>query len=222
MEFVSLDFEYADRLLPSICSISIIRWKDGVIEDEYRTLINPDCEIEEFFVKRHGITDAMVKDKPTLPQIWKTIYEKLDGMMVFAHKANVVITDLRVRAQADYLNMPDLVYGDTMSISKRVWKHFDKFDLPYLNERLALSVKTRDAYHDAIAVGKIVNMAIKERGKSNYIELFEEIGFAGGFILEQEKISYRAVNREGVYITRLRLPKKEYSILNRLGLAEIV
>ena len=70
MHFVTLDMELADRILPSICSITIIEWNDNNIVNIIDTYINPDCEVEEFFADRHGITNEMLKDAPTLPEKW--------------------------------------------------------------------------------------------------------------------------------------------------------
>ena len=48
MEFVTLDMEIADRIYPALCSICLIKWKDGKIETTYSSLINPELEIEPF------------------------------------------------------------------------------------------------------------------------------------------------------------------------------
>lgn len=222
VDFVTMDFEYADRILPSICSMTIFHWYQGKVVKTFDQYINPDCEIEDFFIDRHGITNEMVKDSPTLPQLWKEIYEMLDNKLIFMHYANRSVVDLQIRAMADYLNMPDFVYGDTVSLTRRTWSQIKEFKLVDINKELKLTDKDYDSYHDAFSVAKIVYKSMKKYEVVTIPSLFNKVGYAGGFMLSQNKISYRAVKREGEFIPRIKLPDQNFGIINRLGDIEIV
>lgn len=211
MNFVTLDMELADRMLPSICSITIIEWEDNKIINILDTYINPDCEVEEFFADRHGITNEMLKDAPTLPEKWIEIYDALDHKMVFAHNANRTIKALKQRASIDLLKMPNLRFGDTASIARRTWPGMDSYRLPELTESLNITKYHNNSYEDAKSVAKIVNMSSELFDADTPGELFRIIGYAGGIIRNQEKISYRAVKdkENDIYIQKFYQNKNE-------------
>lgn len=211
MHFVTLDMELADRMLPSICSITIIEWNDNNIVNIIDTYINPDCEVEEFFADRHGITNEMLKDAPTLPEKWIEIYDALDHKMVFAHNANRTIKALKQRASVDLLKMPDLRFGDTASLARRTWPGLDSYRLQELTETLNITKFHNNSYEDAKSVAKIVNMASELFDADSPGELFRLSGYAGGIMRNQEKLSYRAVKdkKNDIYIQRFYQNKKE-------------
>lgn len=211
MHFVTLDMELADRMLPSICSITIIEWNDNSIVNIIDTYINPDCEVEEFFADRHGITNEMLKDAPTLPEKWIEIYDALDHKMVFAHNANRTIKALKQRASVDLLKMPDLRFGDTASLARRTWPGLDSYRLQELTETLNITKFHNNSYEDAKSVAKIVNMASELFDADSPGELFRLSGYAGGIMRNQEKLSYRAVKdkKNDIYIQRFYQNKKE-------------
>ena len=211
MHFVTLDMELADRMLPSICSITIIEWNDNNIVNIIDTYINPDCEVEEFFADRHGITNEMLKDAPTLPEKWIEIYDALDHKMVFAHNANRTIKALKQRASVDLLKMPDLRFGDTASLARRTWPGLDSYKLQELTETLNITKFHNNSYEDAKSVAKIVNMASELFDADSPGELFRLSGYAGGIMRNQEKLSYRAVKdkKNDIYIQRFYQNKKE-------------
>ena len=176
-DFLTMDMEYADRVLPSICSLSILSWKDGEIIDIFTTLINPDCEIESFMKDRHGITD---------------IEELLSNNIVFMHGAAHAFSSLLIRTDVDYLKIPNLVYGCTMSLSRRVWKGLNDYRLSSVTEKLDITKLHNNSLEDAKSVGQIVCKALDKRKAKNIFELFDEVGYAGGRIRDNKKEIYRA------------------------------
>ena len=204
MIYLTIDTELADRMLPSICSITIRTWEDGKNTNIYSTLINPDCEIEEFLKNRHGITQEMVSNAPTLPEIWKTIYDLLENKLVFAHFANDSIRRLMTRASVDYLNVPNLFYGCTASIAKRTWPEKQDFKLINLSESLNITKIHNDSSEDSKTIGLIISEAFKKNNVNSIEGLFEKIGFAGGQIVNNIKLPYRAIKdkKENIFVTK--------------------
>ena len=47
-----------------------LKLEDGKIVDEFSQLINPERNIPDKIVKLTGITDEMVKDKPTIEEVF--------------------------------------------------------------------------------------------------------------------------------------------------------
>ncbi|MEH0934240.1 exonuclease domain-containing protein [Micromonospora psammae] len=72
-----------------ICELAIVRMRgDGVVLDEYATLVDPGLRItnDEF----HGITNADVKGAPTFPQIAGDVVGCLSGAVVVSHQLEFV------------------------------------------------------------------------------------------------------------------------------------
>lgn len=75
-------FEFQRGHIIEIC----ILVHDGLqVVDKFTTLINPQCNITPFYTKLSGITNDMVKDAPTFPQVAKKIVEMTEGKIFVAH-----------------------------------------------------------------------------------------------------------------------------------------
>ncbi len=75
-------FEFRRGHITDIC----ILIHDGLqVVDKFCTLINPQCNIAPFYAKLSGITNEMVKDAPTFPQVAKKIIEMTEGKIFVAH-----------------------------------------------------------------------------------------------------------------------------------------
>jgi len=194
--FVTVDFEIADRLLPSICSIAIITWDNKKIVDSFFSYIKPDCEVEDFFHDRHGISDELLMNAPTLSEQWITIYDLLENKTVFFFNPNQSLKTLIERTQVDQLNLPNMNYGSVQSICKRTWKGMKEYLLPSIEEELDISTVHHNALEDATNLGKIIYKASDHLGLDSPYDLFKEIGFSGGYIRNNKKIPYRAIKNK--------------------------
>lgn len=75
-------FEFQRGHIIDIC----ILIHDGLqVTDKFSTLINPQCNITPFYAKLSGITNEMVKDAPTFPEVAKKIVEMTEGKIFVAH-----------------------------------------------------------------------------------------------------------------------------------------
>lgn len=204
MKYTTMDIEFADVILPSICSITILDWEEGEIVKSFSTLINPDCEVEDFLFQRHGLTYENLQDKPTLPMVWKQIYDMLSDKIVFIHNANVTVSALKRDADIEYLNMPNFIFCCTASLSNRVWPHFRNSSLQYVTERLGITDKHFNSFEDAKSVGIIVKMAMEDLEVNNLYDFFTKVGFAGGMFIDGERKIYRAKKYKDKYLARFK------------------
>lgn len=197
-----MDIEIAHRSLAAICSMTILEWHDGQVVSGFSSYFNPECDVEEFFQTRHGLTYDMLEFKPYLCEKWIQIYDILENKMVFMHSANDRIALLNRRADVDRLNMPNFKYGDTKSIARRTWPGMADYPLPALVENLGLGNKHYNSYEDAKNVGLIVLKAAELYDADTPEELFDKMGYAGGCMRNKEKISYRSKKdkKNNIYI----------------------
>src|SRR5262245_6513433 len=70
-----------------VTEIGIVRVEDGEVMEEWSSLVNPECSIPEEIQALTGITNAMVRDKPTFAQLAREVRERLEGSVFVAHNA---------------------------------------------------------------------------------------------------------------------------------------
>lgn len=192
VKWSSLDVEYADVYLPSICQIAIVDWDDAQIIGEFCRYINPDCEFQAFLQKRHGIQESDVASAPFLYDIWDEICGHLSGRVVVVNHASQTVRALRQLAEIDCLRFPDMVFCSLNSIARRCWPWLESEDLEGLCARLGIFKKSHEALSDARAAGQIVCLAMQDQQAGNPAQLFTASGFAGGLVYKGRQIPYRA------------------------------
>jgi DNA polymerase III subunit epsilon len=69
VEFVALDFETANADMSSICQIGIARFKKGLLQEEWKTYVDPEDFFDEMNISIHEIDESTVKRAPTLPDV---------------------------------------------------------------------------------------------------------------------------------------------------------
>ncbi|MGC2520702.1 MAG: exonuclease domain-containing protein [Burkholderiales bacterium] len=70
-----------------ITEIGIVRVIDGRLEEEWSTLVNPECSIPPEIQRLTGITNAMVTDAPTFAEIRHDVLDRLEDHLFIAHNA---------------------------------------------------------------------------------------------------------------------------------------
>ena len=84
MNFVAIDFETATAYHP--CSVGIVTVENGVIVDEFVTLIKPPRnEYNPFTIAVHGIHPRDTVNAKTFTQVFPEIQKRLQNRIVVAH-----------------------------------------------------------------------------------------------------------------------------------------
>lgn len=89
MTFAAIDFETATWEAHSACSVGIVTVENGIITDEYTTLIQPPKNYYSYQNTRiHGISAQDTQDTGTFADHFPDIYERIVGRIVVAHNEN--------------------------------------------------------------------------------------------------------------------------------------
>lgn len=83
--FVALDLETANADLRSICQIGIAEFRDGILIEEWETLVNPLDWFDPVNVGIHGITEEAVTEAPDFSSIAPRLAAKIRGRIVVTH-----------------------------------------------------------------------------------------------------------------------------------------
>lgn len=122
-DYVVLDFETTglNASFDKIIEVSILKYKNNELIDEFVTLVNPEVTISPFITSITGITNTMVKNFPTINQILPLMVNFIDKNVIVGHNVNF---DLRFLKHAiEYYGVESLqsefLYLDTLFLSRR-------------------------------------------------------------------------------------------------------
>ena len=90
LTFNSIDVETANADRASICQIGIVHVREGKIEDQWQTLINPEAGFDTWNVSIHGIDESDVINSPTLPKVRAELHARLRSSVLVSHTSSVL------------------------------------------------------------------------------------------------------------------------------------
>jgi DNA polymerase III subunit epsilon len=85
--FVDLETTGATATRDRITEIGILRVVDGELVEEWSTLVDPERSIPEDIRILTGISNEMVRGKPTFAELAREVHDRLDGHVFVAHNA---------------------------------------------------------------------------------------------------------------------------------------
>lgn len=139
--FLSLDIEgdgNAPRQSPvEICCIEFVR---GSLATVNHWLVNPGRPMSAFVQEFHGITDAMIENKPSFADIEEDVRKLLEGANIVAYRAAEDLAMLRtVMPDVDFL--PAAVI-DAQRLARNLLPGLERYRLSNVCETLGIAVPT--------------------------------------------------------------------------------
>ncbi|AVP49036.1 PolC-type DNA polymerase III [Williamsoniiplasma luminosum] len=109
-------------------------------------LIKPEKPLKAFTKELTGITDEMLEDKPTIEEIFPTIYDLIKDGILVAHNASFDFNFLNSHAQK--LGYPELknTVIDTLSIARSVYPTLKNYRLGTVAKKTGIIYDDRDAH----------------------------------------------------------------------------
>ena len=85
--FTAIDFETANYRPTSICSVGLVRVRQGQIVERIHRLVRPtpNYYVRRFTEEIHGIGFEDTCDQPAFPQVWAELAPCLEGFPLVAH-----------------------------------------------------------------------------------------------------------------------------------------
>jgi DNA polymerase-3 subunit epsilon len=209
MYAVAIDFETANELRTSACSIGL-SWIDrGRVVATEEHLIRPrELRFNPFNTKVHGIRAKDVEDEPEFPEVWERIWERMKGRLVLAHNAAFDLSVLR-HTLADYgLATPSCSYLCTVILARRAWPDLEAHRLNYLAGHLGIALNHHRAGSDAEACGRIALAATAALG----LERLGQIADATGITLGRLTAGGYSPCKNGRMPTRRRTPLTPFTV----------
>ena len=166
LSFNSIDVETANEDRSSICQIGIVRIEDGAIQDQWKTLVDPEDEFNPWNTYIHGITEDDVRGSPTLPQLHDELRDRLNATVIVSHTAFDRVAVARGLAKYD-LDPLAATWLDSARVARRAWPdEFGKkgWDLKTIAKAFDISFQHHDALEDARVAALILLRACESSG----------------------------------------------------------
>lgn len=175
--YVALDVETANDFRGSICSIGLVKFRDGKIVDTFYSLINPEEEFDDFNVFIHGIEPSDVIDSPTFPEIRQSMIDFIGSNIVVAHFAQFDMGALKDVYQKYELPFDDIHYICSYRLAKVALPSQLNYKLKELAKNLNIELNHHNALSDAQASGLILNHIMTVNGFSDIESFLKEFRY---------------------------------------------
>lgn len=194
MEFVAIDVETANADMASICQIGLAKYKDGILEKEWSSLINPEDYFDFINIDIHGINEADVSEAPSLPEIVEKLSEFMSGSICVSHTHFDRVSIYRAFEKYS-LNHLDVTWLDSARVARRTWQEcaWSGYGLANICQIIGYQFKHHDALEDAKASGQVILSAIAKTG----LDLEAWLKRVGQPIDPSNNSSSTSIQREG-------------------------
>lgn len=167
LDFTAIDFETANRSRASVCAVGAVRVRDGVIVDEYHSLVSPPPGFDEFEkgnTRVHGLTKADVSEAPSWDEVYPILFRFIGGDLLVGHNARFDVSVLLNATGVYDLPWPELNTLCTLQLS-RAALHVPSYSLPWVANHLGLGdfnhhdplADARMTAHVLLAIAQIEN-----------------------------------------------------------------
>ena len=182
MEFVSFDLETTGTLshLDHIVEIGAIRFVSGEVKETYQQLTSIDSPMPEQATAINGITDEMLKGKPSIEQILPAFSEFCAGSLMVAHNAPFDFQFLLRAIEECHSPAPRGLILDTCQLARKSFPGLANYKLSTLCNYLNIpSNSFHRAEADALNCGYL------------FIHILKKFSFSTNDIKEIIKLSGR-------------------------------
>lgn len=100
-KFIVFDVETPNHLNNRMSAIGITVIENGVITEEFYSLVNPETYFDYFNTRLTGISEESVMNAPTFPELWTEIEPSMSSGILVAHNAVFDMSVLK-RCLCDY------------------------------------------------------------------------------------------------------------------------
>ncbi len=148
-DFAAIDFETANNMPSSVCSVGVVVVRDGLFADSFYALIQPEPNYYTYWCSRvHGLTRADTEEAPVFPFVWERIQPLIEGLPLVAHNKAFDEHCLKAVFKVYQMDYPDYVFYDTLRAARRCF--------PYLANHQLQTVAAECGYqltlhHNALA-----------------------------------------------------------------------
>lgn len=146
-----------------ICEIAAVRISSGSrAVKKFQSLVNPERPISYGAFSVNGITDDMVKDKPTIDQVLPDFLEFIKGSVLVAYNAGFDLGFVESALVEDKSLLADYLIIDALALARKLFRNVSRYNLGVVSESLGVrSDEEHRAMADAIMTMKVFKKELK-------------------------------------------------------------
>ena len=123
MGFVAIDVETANADMASICQIGVAKYNNGVLVEEWSSLVDPEDYFDFINIGIHGITEEDVVGKPTFSELVNQVSSFLNGSICVSHTHFDRVSICQALTKYNLPNF-DTTWLDSARVARRTWEEF--------------------------------------------------------------------------------------------------
>jgi DNA polymerase-3 subunit epsilon len=152
--------------------IAIYEVRCGVVEDEYRSLVNPGRTIPRHIEVLTGINNRMVSSAPFFDHIASDVLERLEGRIFVAHNARFDWGWVSRQLAEAIGEVPNVERLCTIHMARRLLPRLRRRNLDAVARHFGIDVADRHRAHgDALATARILIRLLDEAGRQGLADL---------------------------------------------------
>lgn len=160
--YAVLDVETPNLHNNSICQIGLIIYRNGVVIDNYSTLINPESNFSKKNILIHGIKPEDVENCETLYNYWSDIKNVFTEYVIVSHNSRFDLNVLAKSLKRYSLELCNVKYFCTFEYFRENYPELDSYHLSDLCDYIGAELlKAHDASSDCIGCASLFEF-IKE------------------------------------------------------------
>ena len=216
-EFVAFDIETTGLVSTEhkITEIGAVRIVNNEAVEVFNELVDPQTPIPHDIVKLTGITDEMVKGKPTIDEVLPRFMEFVSDSGLVAHNAKFDMAFLRRNAEKIGITIKNSVY-DTLPLAQMTFPNLKRHKLDHVAEHIGFKLKNHHrASEDARACAEIF-MRCREISDGGAELSHKQLKYSHATILVKNLTGlrnlYELVSKSHIeyFVKRPRIPKSEF------------
>ena len=162
--YVDLETTGGNATRDRITEIAIIEVKDGVVIDQWSSLVNPQQPIHLPIQLLTGISNEMVSQAPCFTDLQEPLYRRLKGRLFIAHNARFDYGFLKNEFRRGGIDFQASVLC-TVKLSRKLYPEHPRHNLDSLIERHAIYCSARHrAMGDAQGLWQLAQKWAAEKG----------------------------------------------------------
>jgi len=150
--FVAFDVETPNAFNNRMSAIGVSVLEDGVITEEFYSLVNPEADFDWFNIQLTGITPEAVLYEPAFDDLWPTLKTYFDSGVLLAHNAPFDMKVLSLCLNAYGIDWRESVpYVCTCRLGRKLYPELPNHKLNTMCDLLNIELDRHNAASDARA-----------------------------------------------------------------------
>lgn len=180
LNFCAIDFETANGKRGSVCSVGMVKVRDGVITERIGGPIRPPAGLDHFApanVAVHGLGPSSVIGAPGWPQALARLMQFLGDDLLVAHNASFEASVLEQASRAERLTIPSVRLVCSLGLARQTHRDLPNHRLPNVARACGVHMgHHHDAADDAEASALVTVAMAQKAGASDLPTLMSITG----------------------------------------------